>query len=71
MQDLKPCPLTGGSASGFGGVGQVISSTLNLDEVLNLVVSSAVAASPAAQRGSLHLYDDRTGLLRIAASGGL
>ena len=43
-------------------MGQVMSNTLdlNLDQVLQLVVEAAVAASPNAQRGALHLYDEKT-----------
>lgn len=51
-------------------VGRAISGTLELDRLLQLVVDSAVGAFPSAEKGSIHLYDERTDMLHIRASHG-
>jgi len=48
-------------------IGQALTGTLDSEEVLNRIVDSAVSAFPAAQRGSIHLYDEQIGVLRLAA----
>jgi PAS domain S-box-containing protein len=49
---------------------QAISSTLNLDMVLQHIMESATAAFPVAEKGSIHLFDENSELLRITASLG-
>ena len=51
-------------------VSQAITSTLELDEVLNLVMEAAIAAFPAAEKGTIHLYDEKTDMLHVRANYG-
>ncbi|HID62589.1 MAG TPA: GAF domain-containing protein [Anaerolineae bacterium] len=47
-----------------------ITQTLDLQQVLQLVMDSAVQAIPAAQKGSLHLLDEERGELVMRAGSG-
>lgn len=70
MRDLRKIHLLESQLRALVEVGQIIGGTLDLDQVFDLVVGSAVAAIPAAQKGALHLYDATMGVLRIRASFG-
>lgn len=70
MRDLREIKLLEDRLRALIQVSQAITSTLELDEVLDLIVEFAVAVFPAAQKGSIHLCDERTGLLHIRASHG-
>jgi len=70
MRDLRRTRALEDRLHALVQMGQILSSTLDLDRVLQLVVESAVAASPNAQKGALHLYDEKTGTLHIKASVG-
>ena len=68
MRDLRQLHLLEGRLRALMEAGRVITSTLELDEVLNQVVSLAVAAVPMAQGGSIYLYDARTNVLYLRAN---
>ncbi len=70
MRDLRQMRSLQDRLRALINVGKVISSTLDLERVYDLLVQSAVSALPAAQKGALHLYDASTGLLRIKARHG-
>lgn len=67
MRDLRQVHLFEDRQRALFRVSQAITGVLKLDEVLGLVVRSAVAAFPAAQGGSIHLYDERTDRLSMQA----
>jgi len=68
MRDLGQVSLLEERLRALMQVTQTVTSTLALDEVLDLIVKSAVAAFPSAQAGIIHLYDEREGVLRPWAS---
>lgn len=70
MRDLQQLRLYENRLHALIRVSQAITEVLDPDEVLELVVDSAVAVFPAAQKGSIHLFDERTGKLHIRASRG-
>ena len=49
---------------------QAISGTLEPDKVLQRIIESAIAAFPTAEKGAIHLYDERTGMLVMDAFKG-
>ena len=70
LRDLREVKLLEDRLRSFIRVCQGITGTLDLEEVLDLIVESAVAVFPAAQKGSIHLCDEKTGMLHIRASYG-
>ncbi len=42
----------------------------DVDQVLQLIVESAIAAFPAAEKGSIHIFDEKTEKLQISANFG-
>jgi PAS domain S-box-containing protein len=68
VRDLRRMVLLEGRLRALIEVSKAITSTLNVDEVLQLVMASAVAAFPAADGGSIHLYDERTDSLCMRAN---
>jgi len=65
MRDLRQVNLLEERLRALMGATRAVTSTLELEKVLNLVVESAVAAFPTAHHGSIHLYDERANLLRL------
>jgi len=51
-------------------VGRGITSVLDLEEVLQKIIESAIEAIPAAEKGTLHLLDEERGELVVRASSG-
>ena len=51
-------------------VGKRVTSVLDLEEVLQVIIESAIEAIPAAEKGTLHLLDEETGELVVRASSG-
>lgn len=47
--------------------GQAISSLRDTDQILQLIIESAVAAFPTTEKGSIHLFDEKTRRLYIKA----
>jgi len=45
--------------------GEALRSTLNLNEVTERILQLALSTFPQAERGSIHLYDERTGYLHL------
>ena len=70
LRDLREVKLLEDRLRSFIRVCQGITGTLDLEEVLDLIVESTVAVFPAAQKGSIHLCDEKTGMLHIRASYG-
>ena len=70
MRDLHEIRLLEDRLRALIHVSQAITGTRELDEVLDLVVESAIGVFPAAQKGSIHLYDEKTGMLHIRACYG-
>jgi PAS domain S-box-containing protein len=68
MRDLRQVKLLEERLRALNQLGQIITSTLELEEVLDLVVKAAMAAFPMAQQGSIHLYDERKEVLNLGAS---
>jgi PAS domain S-box-containing protein len=68
IRDLRRVKLLEGRLRALMEVTQVVTSTLALDAVLDLIVESSMAACPAAEAGIIHLYDEQTGLLKPKAS---
>lgn len=68
MRDLRQVNLLEERLRALMEVTQTVTSVLALDDVLDLIVKSAVAAFPTAQAGIIHLYDERAGVLRPGAS---
>ena len=64
MRDLGRVNLLEERLRALIRVTQTVTSTLELDEVLDLIVTSAVAAFPSAQGGIIHLHDKREDVLR-------
>ena len=70
MRDLRQIHLLEERLHALIEAGQAIGGILERDQVLQLVVESAIAAFPTAEKGSIHLYDERTGMLHIRANFG-
>ena len=70
IRDLRLVQLYENRLHALLHVSQAITETLEPEQVLKLVVDSAIAVFPAAQKGSIHLYDEKTGVLHIKASHG-
>ncbi len=68
MRDLRKVNLLEERQQALMQVSQTITSTLELDTVLERVIQAAVAAFPAAQAGAIHLYDERSGDLCLRAN---
>nr|NIO71258.1 GAF domain-containing protein [Anaerolineae bacterium] len=68
IRDRRQVNLLEERLRAFVGVSQAIIGVLELDEVLDLIVKSAVAVFPAAQSGAIHLYDKRADILRVRAN---
>ncbi len=68
LRDLRQVTLLEDQLRALIEVSRTVTSTLELDEVLEQVVTAAVSAFPDAEHGSLHLYDDRADVLRLRAS---
>mgnify|MGYP000051418592 CR=1 FL=1 len=68
MRDLRQVRLFEDRQRALFKVSQAITSVLELDEVLELVIHSALAAFPAAHGGSIHLYDERADLLCVRSN---
>ena len=49
---------------------QAISGPLNTDEILDLIIQSAITAFPATEKGSIHLFDEKNKTLKIRACFG-
>ncbi len=65
MRDLRQVNLLEERLRALIQVSQAVTSTLDLDEVLKRVMNLAVTAFPAAQRGTLYLYDEQANVLRL------
>jgi PAS domain S-box-containing protein len=68
MRDLRRVSLLEERLRALIQVSQAITETLELDNVLQLVVNSTVSAFPMSQSASIHLYDERDDVLRIRAT---
>lgn len=68
IQDLRQSHLLEGRLRAMIQVNKAITETLNLDQVFKLVIESAMLAFPAADGGSLHLFDERRNVLRVQAN---
>jgi len=68
MRDLQRVNLLEERLRALMEVTQIVTGTLTLSEVLGLVTQSAVAAFSAADWGTIHLYDERAGVLRPEAN---
>jgi PAS domain S-box-containing protein len=65
MRDLRQVNLLQERLRALMEATRAATGTLELQEVLNLVVESAVAAFPTADHGSIHLYDERANSLHL------
>lgn len=67
LRDLRRIRLLEGRMRALMEVIQAVTGTLALNEVLERIVQSALAAFPAAQSGVIHLHDPESGTLRPQA----
>jgi len=65
MKDLRAVRLLEERLHALILATKAINSILDPQKVLEMVVESALTAFPTAQRGSIHLYDEEVGLLRL------
>jgi PAS domain S-box-containing protein len=68
IQDLRQAHLLEDRLRAVIQVNKAITETLDLNQVFQRVIESAMLAFPAANGGSLHLYDGRTDLLQIRSN---
>ncbi|MBN1991725.1 MAG: GAF domain-containing protein [Anaerolineae bacterium] len=68
IRDLRQVTLLEERLRALIQVSQVITGVLELDEVLERIVSLTVEAFPMAQRGTLYLYDELTDTLWLRAN---
>lgn len=68
IRDLRQARLLEDRLRALIQINKTITQTLDLDQVLQLVIESAVAAFPTAGGGSIHLYDERTERLQMQAN---
>ena len=55
----------------MAAISRALSETLDLDQVLQLIVESALRILPAVERAVIHLFDEKEQALRAAAISGL
>jgi PAS domain S-box-containing protein len=70
MRDLRQVHLLEERLHALIKAGQAIGRLQEVDQILQLIVESAIAAFPAAEKGSIHLYDEKTKNLQIRANYG-
>ncbi|HPO87490.1 MAG TPA: GAF domain-containing protein [Candidatus Hydrogenedentes bacterium] len=70
IRDLRQVYLLEDRLRALIKAGQAIGSLLEIDQILQLIMDSAVAAFPSAEKGSIHLFDQKTESLHIKASYG-
>lgn len=68
IRDLRQARLLEERLRALIEVNKAITETRAPGLVLQLVIESAVAAFPAAHGGTIHLYDEQTGLLEVRAN---
>lgn len=68
MRDLREVNLLEDRLRALIRVSQAITGTLELDEVLDQVMKSALDAFPTACGGAIHMYDERADVLRPRAN---
>ncbi len=68
MRDLRQVNLLEERLRALIRVSQAITSTLDLDAVLDRVIRAILTAFPAAQHGAIHLYDERSDTLCLRAN---
>jgi PAS domain S-box-containing protein len=68
IRDLRRVNLLEERLRALIRVSQTITSTLELDEVLERVIQAALTAFPMAQQGAIHLHNERANVLYLKAN---
>ncbi len=68
MRDLRQVNLLEERLRALIWGNRVINSSLELEQVLNQILQAALEAFPMARGGVIHLYDEKTGILRLQAN---
>ena len=70
LRDLRQIHLLEERLRALIRAGKAIGSLLDINQILQLIMDSSIAAFPTAEKGSIHLFDEKTEKLHIKACYG-